>query len=74
VLTHKSGIPLSCLLFSNNSPVVVCGGADGKVTVLRTFNIDREYETNEEQLGRLDQVISDNVMKKGGAQEGAAVH
>ena len=31
VLTHKSGIPLSCLLFSTNSPVVVCGGEDGKV-------------------------------------------
>lgn len=63
VLTHKAGVSLSCLLFSTNSPVVVCGSENGTVSVFRTFNIDREYDTKEEQLERLDQVIRDNVMK-----------
>jgi hypothetical protein len=65
VVTHKTGgVRLSCLLFSPSSPVVVCGGDDGVVTVLRTHNIDREYDSVGEQLSRLDETIRANVMKQ----------
>ena len=64
VVTHKAGIRLSCLLFATNSPVVVCGGDNGTISVFRTHNIEREYDTPEEQLGRLDEVIRANVMKR----------
>ena len=64
VVTHKAGVRLSCLLFSTNSPVVVCGGDNGVISVFRTHNIEREYDTAEEQLGRLDETIRANVMKR----------
>ena len=64
VVTHKAGGSLSCLLFSTNSPVVVCGGETGTISVFRTHNIEREYDTLEEQQGRLDEVIRANVMRR----------
>ncbi len=65
VITHKTGTRLSCLLFSTNSPVVVCGGESGSISVFRTHNIEREYDTIDEQLSRLDETIRANVMKQG---------
>jgi len=70
VVTHKAGVALTCMLFSPNSPVAVCGTTDGRVQVLRLHNVHREYDTPEEQLSRLDDVIRQNVMK---AQPGATV-
>jgi hypothetical protein len=35
VATHKAGVKLTCLLFSPNSPIVVCGAADGRVSLFR---------------------------------------
>ena len=63
VVTHKANMKLSCLLFSPTSPVVVCGGENGSVSVFRLFNIDQEYDSLDEQLGRLEEVIKQNVMK-----------
>ena len=33
-------------------------------SVFRTYNIEREYDTMEEQLSRLDETIRANVMKQ----------
>ncbi|KAG1657267.1 hypothetical protein FOA52_010838, partial [Chlamydomonas sp. UWO 241] len=70
VVTFKAGVQLSCLLFAANSPVVVCGGEGGSVQVLRTHNIDREYDTAEEQVYRLDETIRANVMKQKAGEAG----
>jgi hypothetical protein len=35
VVTYKAGVGLTCMLFSPNSPVAVCGTLDGKVQVHR---------------------------------------
>ncbi|KAJ9517697.1 hypothetical protein QJQ45_003985 [Haematococcus lacustris] len=70
VATQKTGQKLSCLLFATNSPVVVCGSETGQVSLFRLYNVDREYDTAEEQLSRLEEVIRANVMK---AQPGARV-
>ena len=59
----KVGVGMTCLLFSESSPVVVCGGEDGKISVLRTYNIEREYDTIEEQLLRLDETIRGQTME-----------
>ncbi|GAX75644.1 hypothetical protein CEUSTIGMA_g3088.t1 [Chlamydomonas eustigma] len=72
VVTHKAGMRLSCLLFSTNSPVVVCGGENGAISVFRTHNIEREYDTLDEQLSRLDETIRANVMKQQPGQMHAA--
>jgi len=64
VVTHKAGMRLSCVLFSPNSPVVVCGGENGSVSVFRLFNVSKEYDTIDEQLSRLDETIRANVMKQ----------
>ncbi len=64
VVNHKAGYKLSCMLFSPNSPVVVCGGESGAVSVFRLYNIDKEYDSMEEQLSRLDDTIRANVMKQ----------
>eukprot|EP00798_Chlamydomonas_sp_ICE-L_P023736 gene23736-9292_t len=64
VVTHKAGQKLSCMLFSERSPIVACGGESGAVSVFRLYNIDREYESVEEQVSRLDDTIRANVMKQ----------
>eukprot|EP00873_Tetraselmis_striata_P018619 jgi/Tetstr1/438883/TSEL_027391.t2 len=53
----------NCLLFSDISPVVVCGSQSGGVSVYRLFNITHEDETSEEQKIRLDQAITANIVK-----------
>lgn len=53
----------NCLLFSDTSPVVVCGGASGSVSVYRLFNCTREDETRDEQRKRLDDAITANIVK-----------
>lgn len=53
----------ACVVFSPNSPVVVCGGEDGGVRVYRLFNVDREYDMLDEQLERLEDTLRANAMK-----------
>jgi WD40 repeat protein len=53
----------NCLLFSDVSPVVVCGGAGGSVAVYRLFNCTRDDEGPEAQRKRLDDAITSNVVK-----------
>ncbi|KAG2453598.1 hypothetical protein HYH02_001816 [Chlamydomonas schloesseri] len=72
VMHQKTPAKLSCMLFAPNYPVVVCGGEDGTVKAYRLFNVSHEYDTLEEQLGRLDSVIKANVMKKETGQAGQA--
>lgn len=69
---QKTPAKLSCMLFAPNYPVVVCGGEDGTVKAYRLYNVSHEYDTLEEQLGRLDAVIKANVMKKETGQAGQA--
>lgn len=59
----KCPVKQSCLLFSPSSPVVVCGGEDGRVRVYRLVNVDREYDSREEQVERLDETLRANAMK-----------
>ena len=42
-------------------------------SVFRTYNIEREYDTMEEQLSRLDETIRANVMKQQPGQMTAAL-
>jgi WD40 repeat protein len=53
----------NCLLFSDTSPVVVCGSQGGGVAVYRLFNCTHDDETSEEQKTRLDQAITANIVK-----------
>ncbi|KAK3288194.1 hypothetical protein CYMTET_4329 [Cymbomonas tetramitiformis] len=53
---------LSCLLFSEASPIVVCGGSNGSVSVFRLVGVDRPDDTSEEQLRRLEDAMSSNIM------------
>ena len=69
LVTHTMpGSKQSCLLFSRNSPVVVCGGDTGAISVLRLFNVDRSHDPLEKQLQRLDDALKANVIKASGAQ------
>mmetsp|Transcript_1059 Transcript_1059/g.1511 ORF Transcript_1059/g.1511 Transcript_1059/m.1511 type:complete len:210 (-) Transcript_1059:202-831(-) len=63
VMHVRSRSELSCLLFSPTCPVVVCAGKDGKVRCYRIHNVEREYDTLQEQQDRLEEVIKANVMK-----------
>jgi len=53
----------NCVLFSDISPVVVCGGANGAVAVYRLFNCNCDDETAEDQKQRLDEAIAANIVK-----------
>lgn len=58
-----NGVKLNCTLFSNNSPVVVCGGDDGSIAVLRVFGAGDEQVILQEQLDKLEASLKANVMK-----------
>ncbi|GMH39829.1 hypothetical protein BSKO_07733 [Bryopsis sp. KO-2023] len=59
----KAGAKLSCLLFSEKSPIVVCGSDNGVVGVYRMFNIERREDSFTQHAERLDEVMRMNVMK-----------
>lgn len=59
----QPGAKLSCLLFSDKSPIVVCGSDKGVIGVYRLFNIERREDSSTQQADRLDEVMRMNVMK-----------
>lgn len=54
---------LSCLLFSEKSPIVVCGSDKGDIGVYRLHNVDRRNDSAPTQSQRLDEVMRTNVIK-----------
>lgn len=60
---------INCSLFSPNSPIVVCGGDDGSIAVLRVFDAGDEQIIMSEQLDKLDASLKANVMKTAETQE-----
>lgn len=59
----QPGAKQSCLLFSDKSPIVVCGGDKGVIGVYRLFNIERREDSSTQQAQRLEEVMRMNVMK-----------
>ena len=49
----------TCVRFALNSPVLVCGDAEGKVNVMRMLNTEIPRLSEEEQQDRLLKVIND---------------
>ena len=56
--------PSSLSHISGQSQILYGRVTAGVISVFRTHNIEREYDTTEEQLGRLDETIRANVMKR----------
>jgi dynein intermediate chain 4, axonemal len=60
---HHEGSKLSCVLFSPTSPVVMCGGDDGAVSVHRIHYTGGQVPGRSEQLRLMDEALRANVMK-----------
>mmetsp|Transcript_24966 Transcript_24966/g.81789 ORF Transcript_24966/g.81789 Transcript_24966/m.81789 type:complete len:774 (+) Transcript_24966:69-2390(+) len=60
VLSQTTDAKLSCLLFSEASPVLVCGGDTGSVHVYRLVGVDKSEDTAETQAARLEEAMSSN--------------
>ena len=58
----------SCMLFSEESPVVVAGGSNGGVEVLRLLDVDLADDLeafSTVQTRRLDDAMRANIVKTG---------
>jgi len=53
---------MSCLVFSEASPVIVCGGASGSVYVYRLVGVERPEDTTESQAAVLEEAMSSNII------------
>ena len=65
VAEHQSSVAakLGCVSFATNSPVLVCGGDDGAIAVLRVYNGGDNPIDVPEQVSRMDAALEANVMK-----------
>merc|ERR1711871_958994 len=62
VLTSQlENTKLSCLLFSEASPVLVCGGSNGVVNVFRLVGVD-SMDTVETQAKKLEDAVLTNII------------
>ncbi|DBA79036.1 TPA: hypothetical protein ACH3X1_008899 [Trebouxia sp. C0004] len=59
------GRMFSCMLFSEESPVVVAGGSNGGVQVLRLLDVDLADDLEAVQTRRLDDAMRANIVKTG---------
>ncbi|KAL3150454.1 hypothetical protein ABBQ32_000284 [Trebouxia sp. C0010 RCD-2024] len=59
------GRKFSCMLFSEESPVVVAGGSNGGVQVLRLLDVDLADDLESVQTKRLDDAMRANIVKTG---------
>lgn len=59
------GRTFSCMLFSEESPVVVAGGSNGGVQVLRLLDVDLHDDLEVVQTKRLDDAMRANIVKTG---------
>jgi len=59
------GRMFSCMLFSEESPVVVAGGSNGGIQVLRLLDVDLADDLEAVQTRRLDDAMRANIVKTG---------
>lgn len=59
------GRMFSSMLFSEESPVVVAGGSNGGVQVLRLLDVDLAGDLEAVQTRRLDDAMRANIVKTG---------
>lgn len=64
VASHTvAGARMSCVLFAEDSPVVVAAGSTGSVAVLRLHNAVGLHDTLDQQNARLEQALDANIVK-----------
>mmetsp|Transcript_114987 Transcript_114987/g.199397 ORF Transcript_114987/g.199397 Transcript_114987/m.199397 type:complete len:850 (-) Transcript_114987:113-2662(-) len=54
---HMTRRPRTCVRFSPNSPVLIAGDDQGSVDVMRMYNTDVQYYSDQEQQDRLNTVM-----------------
>jgi len=77
VAVHSTGlgVSLNSVAFSSEHPILICGGANGEIAVLKLCDMEHvdevEGRDKDSEAERLDTVVMKNVMKAGARKGGA---